>query len=673
MEKQTRPALFSLLLFGLAFHLLGAIAPAETVAKWFLTDDAHFYFVVARNIVNGRGVTFDGFGPSSGFHPLWMLVILPIFAALKSDPILPLRALIVLMGALNAGTTYLVYRILQRGLSPLLALSGAALWAFTPAIHSISARNGLESPLSAFLLAALLFAALACEDDPHPPLRRIAWVGVLGSLAFLARLDNIFTVSLVGLWLVLRRLPLRSLLIADLLTFYLAASLSLMLRLGLGDVFYQYSHSIFYLFLCAAAIRVPLYFALGLYQSIDFTNPNWLRRIGLAALLGAALTSTLMLTLSASGLAPSFPRAALFYEAVLAAIGLLLTRGLAQWIGGTRQDETPARVFLQTHWKTGLRDAVVIFGTLAVTLAAYLGWSLLTYGTPTPVSGQIKEWWGALPDTAYGDPARNPLTFYGLNPEDAKGPWALAIGFLFALQPVRTLAAVLLTWLGLAALGAYLLKKRAALLPNLSRLGLLPLLAGGMFQYWTYTTRAYVGMRAWYWTAELLFTALAAAALLALLLHFIKDALYRNLAQNIITLGMVLGLAVQFSGAAAGLIRQSVTPGSAGWYMQHVRVLEAATAPGDIIGMTGGGDVAYFITGRTIVNLDGLINTTEYFTLLRQFRAAEYAHQIGMDYIYANPYMISETDPYNRNFAPYLTHVADLGEFSLFKFTYPAP
>lgn len=673
MEKQTRPALFSILLFGLAFHLLGAIAPAETVAKWFLTDDAYFYFVVARNIVNGRGITFDGFGPASGFHPLWMLVILPIFATLKGDVILPLRALIVLMGALNAGTTYLVYRILQHGLSPLLALSGAAMWAFTPAIHSISARNGLESPLSTFLIAALLFAALACEDTPHPPLRRIAWVGILGSLAFLARLDNIFTVSLVGLWLVLRRLPLRSLLIADLLTFYLAASLSLMLRLGLGDVFYQYSRSIFYLFLCAAAVRTPLYFALGLYQSIDFTNAAWLRRAGLAALLGAALTSILMLAFSTSGLVHGFPRTALFYEAVLAAIGLLLTRGLAQWIGGARQDETPIRLFLQTHWKTGLRDAIIIFGALTITLATYLGWSLLTYGTPIPVSGQIKEWWGTLPDTAYGDPARNPLTFYGLNPEDTKGPWALAIGFLFALQPVRTLSAILLTWLGLAALGAYLLKKQAALLPNLSALGLLPLFAGGMLQYWTYTTRAYVGMRTWYWTSELLFTVLSATALLALLLPFIKDVLYRNLAQNIITLGVVLGLAVQFSGEASGLMRQSVTPGNAGWYMQHVRALEAATAPGDIIGMTGGGDVAYFITNRTIVNLDGLINTAEYFTLLRQFRAAEYAQRIGMDYIYSNPYMILETDPYNRNFAPYLTHIADLGEFSLFKFTYPAP
>ncbi|MEJ5225364.1 MAG: hypothetical protein WHV44_12980 [Anaerolineales bacterium] len=97
------------------------------------------------------------------------------------------------------------------------------------------------------------------------------------------------------------------------------------------------------------------------------------------------------------------------------------------------------------------------------------------------------------------------------------------------------------------------------------------------------------------------------------------------------------------------------------------------TPPGDVIGMTGGGDVAYFISGRTIVNLDGLINTTEYFTLLRQYRAAEYTQSVGVDYIYANPYLIMETDPYNRNFAPYLTRIADLGEFSLFRFSYPSP
>lgn len=61
------------------------------MARWFQTDDAHFYFVVARNIVAGNGITFDGIGLSSGFHPLWMLAILPVFAAAGSDPITDMR------------------------------------------------------------------------------------------------------------------------------------------------------------------------------------------------------------------------------------------------------------------------------------------------------------------------------------------------------------------------------------------------------------------------------------------------------------------------------------------------------------------------------------------------------------------------------------------------------
>ncbi|MEJ5225365.1 MAG: glycosyltransferase family 39 protein [Anaerolineales bacterium] len=578
MDKQTRPALFSLILFGLSFHILGAIAPAETVARWFLTDDAHFYFVVARNIVAGHGITFDGFGLSSGFHPLWMLVILPVFAAAQSDPILPLRLLIVLMGLLNAGTTYLVYRLLNRAIAPPLALAGAALWAFTPAIHAISARNGLESPLSAFLLAALLFAVTRLDDAEAPPLRHVLLVGLLGGLTFLARLDNIFEVVLLGLWLVTRRLPLRGLLFADLLAFYLAASLSLMLRLGLGDTFYQYARGIFYLFLCATAVRVPLYFFLGLYHQVDFTSPAWLKRAGLAALLGGALTSALMLALTAVGLGHGLPRIALLYEAVLSAAALFLTRGLAHGLGLLSLHLPPPLRWLRANWRGMFRDAAATLGVLAVFLGAYLVWSMLTYGTPTPLSGQIKEWWGTLPDTAYGDPAREPLTFFGINPEDAKGPWALATGALFALQPMRALPAVLLTWLAWAVVGFYLLKRHADMLPRLAAQGLLPLFAGGMFQYWTYTTRAYVGMRTWYWTAELLFTTLAAAVLLDMLLRFIKDPLYRQSAQTIASIGVALGLALFFGLSTSGLIRQNIAPGEQGWHLAHVRALEAHTA-----------------------------------------------------------------------------------------------
>lgn len=63
------------------------------------------------------------------------------------------------------------------------------------------------------------------------------------------------------------------------------------------------------------------------------------------------------------------------------------------------------------------------------------------------------------------------------------------------------------------------------------------------------------------------------------------------------------------------------------WY---VRELENLTEED---GMTGGGDVGYFIENRTIINLDGLINSVDSCEHLQNFTANQYLDKIGVDYI----------------------------------------
>lgn len=45
----------------------------------FVEDDACYYLQVAKNWVEGWGFTVDRLQPTNGFHPLWMLVLYPIF------------------------------------------------------------------------------------------------------------------------------------------------------------------------------------------------------------------------------------------------------------------------------------------------------------------------------------------------------------------------------------------------------------------------------------------------------------------------------------------------------------------------------------------------------------------------------------------------------------------
>lgn len=80
--------------------------------------------------------------------------------------------------------------------------------------------------------------------------------------------------------------------------------------------------------------------------------------------------------------------------------------------------------------------------------------------------------------------------------------------------------------------------------------------------------------------------------------------------------------------------------------------LEQHTEPGSVIGMTGGGNAGYFISDRTIINMDGLINSYEYFHLLQQGESGEYLAKIGMDYILANTEILGQL-PYNGQYEDY--------------------
>ena len=93
---------------------------------WFTRDDAYYYFKVAQNIAEGHGSTFDGINLTNGYHPLWMLICIPIFALARFDLILPLRVLLVVMAGFQAASAILIYRLIKSHLSELVAILAAS-------------------------------------------------------------------------------------------------------------------------------------------------------------------------------------------------------------------------------------------------------------------------------------------------------------------------------------------------------------------------------------------------------------------------------------------------------------------------------------------------------------------------------------------------------------------
>jgi hypothetical protein len=112
----------------------------------------------------------------------------------------------------------------------------------------------------------------------------------------------------------------------------------------------------------------------------------------------------------------------------------------------------------------------------------------------------------------------------------------------------------------------------------------------------------------------------------------------------------------------------SVPPDLQEDYLVGIHALEDSTEPGSLIGSTGGGVIGYFIKDRTIVNLDGLINSPEYFSLLKIGHGAVFLDRMGLDYVFGSETVLTQSDPYSEIFANHLLKVDYKSEGTLYRY-----
>lgn len=169
-----------------------------------LPDDAFYYFGVAYNIAHGLGSTFDGLYATNGYHPLWMMVLVPLFkfAAGSAPLIAPIQAALLLQVAMNAATAFLVARILTRFTSSRWITGfGMLVWLLNPFLL-YETLNGLETSLSLLLLA--LFFVLALRIEEGKAIGGYWLAGIVGGCMTLARLDMGLYVFAFLVWVLAR-------------------------------------------------------------------------------------------------------------------------------------------------------------------------------------------------------------------------------------------------------------------------------------------------------------------------------------------------------------------------------------------------------------------------------------------------------------------------------------
>ncbi len=187
-----------------------------------LAADVYYYAAMARNFTLYGFFGVDGQTVSTGYMPLWQIIVAGldlVFAGPGTEPqwllalIFGVSAVLIAVGIAalavfiaqryGTGPAILTLPLLCPGAAFLLLdhsyktapvglHSGHGLWSYA---------NGMESGIGLFLFAIFVPLAARCLDADSATRRLAVWVGALAFLIFMARLDDVFAGLAFGLCL----------------------------------------------------------------------------------------------------------------------------------------------------------------------------------------------------------------------------------------------------------------------------------------------------------------------------------------------------------------------------------------------------------------------------------------------------------------------------------------
>ncbi len=681
-----------ILLLVLISHLFVALAPEGRLLNWYKTDDAFYYFKVAQNISEGRGITFDGLNTTNGFHPLWMAICIPIFSLARINLFLPLRVLVMVLAILNAAAGILLYRLFANNLSRESGWLVAFFWMFTSAIHGLTTMLGMETGVNA--LSIILFICLVSRLPANSKTNKkswlkIFWLGLAALLVLFSRLDNIFLVLLAGVWLIFRNSSLRWQLLLDFCLILLISIFSYYFRIQSTTNIFNFL-PFAYLFIGMSIFFKPLalYFSGAYAFGLQNRGLKTLVKSVLFLSAASAIISIVIIVLfDVLHVFRGYSRSVLIMDWGLSTLILVGLHFILQLINVRKSVPMQESLSLRQNWKTWIQDTVAYFAPLSVGLGAYMLWNVSYASTVLPISGTIKRWWGLLPNTVYGFPNK---TLDGIisgwfSVSSNGGPWSLVIQPLDFLAQwlskfinpsiqvnTKTIFLIVL-WLALLGLAVWLIRRQWAwVCSTVDRFGLLPLFAGCLFSVISYKATGYLHAKYWYWIAEMVFIVIAGGILLECIFCEIRKRKISLELPKIIAISVCILIFASFSFNLWQNFRWDLPLGYQHSYIKETVAIQQNTQSGSVIGMTGGGVTAYFIQNRTVVNLDGLINGKEYFEQLKKGNADQYFDSIHIQYVYGAPSMLLDSDPYRWVLEGHLIAIQQFGDSTLYSYQVPA-
>lgn len=690
LRKKDLIGQIGIFLLGFCGSLYVAITPANSMMNWYNIDDAFYYYKVAQNVLTGHGFTFDQINLTNGFHPLWMVICLGVFWLSRYNLLLPLRALILVSGVLNGLTGVILFRLLKKVLHPTAAVLGSVVWMLLPSVFNTTTVHGMEAAISSLFLVLFLAQCVDLlqkgEANPYRTVRLLT-AGLLAALAILSRLDNLFVVFVIGLFMILRIHRINRMLVFDLVGIMLAAIFAWVIRFGTASITIN-TYSVYPLLLIGLFIIPLVLFFCGFYSpAIKNRLGSFILRLGIAAVLSLVLEYAFLRLLQLLGFNLLLSRSVI---ALHISISLSLI-AIIRIFYNPRQNAlnsptSPWQIFrnwLSQDLRKVILEGLTFGAPVALIISAYMAINRIFFGSYTPVSGQIKLWWGTLANTVYSK--QNTLVdLLGLSPNSSRGPWSILTSpiakvtifiqkvFNPAKDDFPTLLFLILTFL-IFILLVFMLSRKNGYLARKSFILLIPaMILGSFLQITFYTARGYTHTRFWYWVTESLVLVILGAIFSSRLFEKVKEWTKSEVSNHVLLMLGIIYLLFIHTRYVTNLAPQNVNLENAANYLASTRELEEFTEEGTLIGMTGGGTTAYFIENRTIVNLDGLISSKAYFEAMKNGTAASFLDQLRLDYVYGKPYILFETQPYDEIFNDRLEEIGfihGIEAFTLYRYT----
>ena len=184
-----------LILISVALALFFAFADFNTILQ-ITPDDTYYFLKTAENMAAGHGMTFDGLNPTNGYQPLWLLLLVPVYALIHASPEALTRICLIYQVILLAGAGMLFFTMLKRICSAAAALIAALVyfaWVIVPS------ANGMESAALIVALVALAYYGLKQHVFITFRAGTSLVFGLLLGLVALARLDMVFLAGAIFL------------------------------------------------------------------------------------------------------------------------------------------------------------------------------------------------------------------------------------------------------------------------------------------------------------------------------------------------------------------------------------------------------------------------------------------------------------------------------------------